>query len=384
MSTADDNIMNHFGLRRRNFILDPHDEADSTFWAERAQPNRTRIVEELQIDLEAGLAPKRLFWGPYGGGKTHTLENLTRSLEKMTDIYSVYVESPTMEKKSTFLVLYRSGIMKSIGQDLTLSIFNKIVDMSVGEGGRSEVLEKLKRTIGDEELSMAVLRFLDPQFDPLLFWSWFSGASVPRGQLSILNQTNDLTEAEPAYLATLLVILARLYRLTHNKLLVLILDELEHLQEIGVDGSATFQTAFIRLTDPNQNDLGVLMAYSADVWDRLPDMFRGPVQSRLGTEAYIEIPSLVPKEAETFMRLIIQYVRDPSANVADLAAKARQATREKVIDDIFPFSQEAFEKLLSQVPSQFFTPREIMHRMTRAVSRAFITKRLIVTSDIVV
>lgn len=382
MSAPDETIMEHFGLGRRNFILDPHDDADSAFWGDRTTPSRTQIVEDLRIDIEGGLAPKRLFWGPYGGGKTHTLAYTIRRLQELSDILPIYVECPTMNRKSTFLDLYAYGIMKSIGQDLTLKVFNKVVDMSVGEGGRSEVLDKLKRTIGDAELSMAVLRFLDPQFDPLVFWSWFSGVSVPRPQLAMLNQTNDLTEADPAYLAFLLITLARLYRLTYKKQPVLILDELERLVDIGDDGQATFRTALTRLTDENQNDLGLLMAYSVDAFDRLPDMFGGPVGSRLTTSGYVEIPPLAGDEAEAFMRSIILHVRDPKANIAALTTKAREQTAEKVVDDLFPFSQPAFDKLIAELPTQALTPREMMHRMTRVVSKAYIMKKAIVTSDL--
>ena len=59
-----------YGLKRDNFILNPL--IDHACFA-RDDIKTHDIAESLDIDLVTGLAPKRLVWGPYGGGKTHTL-----------------------------------------------------------------------------------------------------------------------------------------------------------------------------------------------------------------------------------------------------------------------------------------------------------------------
>ena len=59
-----------YGLKRDNFILDPL--VDFACFA-RDDIKTSELADSLDIDLVTGLAPKRLVWGPYGGGKTHTL-----------------------------------------------------------------------------------------------------------------------------------------------------------------------------------------------------------------------------------------------------------------------------------------------------------------------
>src|SRR5437899_2209886 len=80
-----------YGLRRDNFILDP--VRDTACFA-RGDIDTRLIAESLDIDLVTGLAPKRLIWGPYGGGKTHTLMRSMQELEQLTAIHPVRVECP--------------------------------------------------------------------------------------------------------------------------------------------------------------------------------------------------------------------------------------------------------------------------------------------------
>src|SRR5205814_3575026 len=114
-----------FGLARPNFILDP--AKDSECFARR-DINVGAIVEGLQIDLVTKLAPKRLLWGPYGGGKTHTLYRTLNELGKLTSVHAVRVECPDMAKRSTFNDLYRDGIMPVFGEEAVISLFESAIE----------------------------------------------------------------------------------------------------------------------------------------------------------------------------------------------------------------------------------------------------------------
>ena len=113
-----------FGLKRPNFILDPNKDAD--FYAPRTGVDIPKLIEGIQVNLVTERPPKRFFWGIYGGGKTHTLFHISRQLEKLLDIYPVYVECPSVPKKSTFIHLYHDGIMASMGQDFVLEMFKDL------------------------------------------------------------------------------------------------------------------------------------------------------------------------------------------------------------------------------------------------------------------
>ena len=89
-------IGQQYGMRRDNFILDPL--IDTGCFA-RDDIKTQVIAESLDIDLVTGLAPKRLVWGPYGGGKTHTLMRTMKELQQLTPIHAVRIECPDLSKK---------------------------------------------------------------------------------------------------------------------------------------------------------------------------------------------------------------------------------------------------------------------------------------------
>src|SRR5205823_3442304 len=88
-------VEERFALSRPNFILDP--ATDSDCFA-RADLDVHRLVEKLQVDLVTGLVPKRMYWGPYGSGKTHTLFRTMKELANLTQINPIHVECPDMTR----------------------------------------------------------------------------------------------------------------------------------------------------------------------------------------------------------------------------------------------------------------------------------------------
>src|SRR2546426_8769564 len=106
MSTPGVSIGKQYGLKRDNFILDPIGHTDCFA---RDDIRTSDVAESLDVDLVTGLAPKRLVWGPYGGGKTHTLMRTMKELDKLTSIEYRRIECPDLSKKSRFHDLYREG-----------------------------------------------------------------------------------------------------------------------------------------------------------------------------------------------------------------------------------------------------------------------------------
>src|SRR5260370_638029 len=185
-----------YGLSRENLILDPIKDTDC--FARRDVDTRA-IAESLDTDLVTGLAPKRLVWGPYGGGKTHTLMRTMQELKQLTEIHAVRVECPDLTKKSRFHDLYREGIMRELGQDFVLGLIEDVIK-EVGFARRDELLARLNDKFHDEEFAKAAVRMMDPNFDQLRLWRWISGVSLARADLNDLGQTQDLTQREAARL----------------------------------------------------------------------------------------------------------------------------------------------------------------------------------------
>jgi Cdc6-like AAA superfamily ATPase len=366
MADNDPSIGSRYGLNRDNFILDPIE--DYKCFA-RDDINTQEIAEALDIDVVTGLAPKRLVWGPYGAGKTHTLMRTMDELGELTKVHPVRIECPDLAKKSRFHDLYREGIMRSIGQDFVLGLLEGVVH-SVGFKRPDALRAELKEWFNDEEMAKAVERLYDPNFERLKLWRWLSGVAMSRNDLNTLGQTQDLTETEAARLADMLVILGHILRRLHEKTLVLILDEMERLRSIGAETITTFMSGFTRLVDPNQKSVCVLIGASAASLDEMVDLFSGnsPVTSRLGQEATIQIPALQDPDVDRFVKGVIGYVREPSFDVAATLAKHAGTSKEKFDEGFFPFTTNAVEAIKSRTDS--LTPRAINMQMTRALGRA--------------
>src|SRR5437867_10356194 len=117
-------VAERFALKRSNFVLDP--ETDHECFA-RKDIDTSKILEGLRIDLVTDLAPKRLFYGVYGAGKSHTLTMTYKKLELLTPILPVRMECPNLTKRAKFVDLYREGIMRALGADLVLLLFDQLV-----------------------------------------------------------------------------------------------------------------------------------------------------------------------------------------------------------------------------------------------------------------
>lgn len=374
-------IGQRYGLRRDNFILDPLSDTDCFA---RKDINTHLIAESLDIDLVTGLAPKRLVWGPYGGGKTHTLMRTMRELEHLTPIHAIRIECPDLSKKSRFHDLYREGIMRGLGQDFVLGLITDAVK-SVGVAIREELVSKLKDKFADEEIAKAVIRIIDPNFNELRLWRWISGVAMSRQDLDDLGQTQDLTQTEAARLADIICLFGRLLSELRGKRLVLVLDEMERLKSIGSETIPTFETGFTRLVDPSQTSVSVLIGASASLTSEMVDVFReqGPVVSRLGTDAQIEIRALEDADVDRLIIGVISYLRDPQQNLDELIALASKTTREDLSRDLFPFTAGAASALKSHL-TQMMTPREITMKMTRALGRAHRANKLAISVDCIV
>jgi hypothetical protein len=293
------------------------------------------------------------------------------------------MECPDLAKKSRFHDLYREGIMRELGQDFVIGVIEETL-ASVGIARRDELLSRLKNRFADEELAKASIRMIDPNFDQLRLWRWISGVPLSRADLDDLGQTQDLTQIEAARLADMVCIIGRLLKELRGQTLVLLLDEMERLTAIGPETITTFVSGFTRLVDANQKDVSVMMGTSAAVESELVEVFApgGPVASRLGADARLEIPSLTDPDVDTFIVNVIDYLSDPNANRDELISTASSSTNEANTPKYFPFTDDAIDTLKSRL-TQIMTPREVTYKMTRALGRAFRAGSPAVTSGIV-
>lgn len=385
---TNEGVAKWFGLRRSNFILDPKTDAD--FYAPRTLVDIPKLIEGMQVNLVTERPPKRFLWGIYGGGKTHTLFHISKRLEGLIPIYPVYVECPSVPKRSTFLHLYHDGIMASIGQDFIVKLFEDLID-EIGIVRHEPLLKELKEMMDDEELSRAVASLLGAQAErKLSFWRYISGVSVPTRDLADLGQTQALADAEPAKLAEVIVVIGRAVKKLRNQALVLIIDELDRLKSVTDEfGASTYENAFRKLVDENQWDVAILMGCSAVNLrpgdDRgIPLLFgdeHGPILSRIGLHNLIEIPDIQPNDVDGFIKAILKHITYQEE--AETKIKELKGSLDETLEiEWFPFTVEAIEALKGTLTG-FKTPREITQRMSDAAGKAYLMKRSVVTRDVI-
>jgi len=377
-----------FGLKRPNFILDPRDDAE--FYAPRTGVDIPKLVEGLQVNLVTERPPKRFFWGVYGGGKTHTLFHITKKLEKLLDIYPVYVECPSVPRKSTFLHLYHDGIMASMGQDFVVGLFKDLIK-NIGLVTFEDLLIKLKEILGDEELSRAVASLLGARADKeLAFWRYISGASVPAKDLEELNQSQALADTIPSRLADIVITIGKVVKKIKNKTLTLIIDEFDRLKSVGDEyGISTYEEALRRLVDENQRNVAIIIGCSAANLrpgddQGIPILLgdeHGPILSRIGKHNLIQISEISADDVDNFIKAILNYIVDKE-QAKKRIDELKGSIDETLDPDFFPFTNEAIEALKGTLRG-IMTPREITQRMSDAAGKAFLMRKPVIKREII-
>lgn len=375
-----------FGLKRPNFILDPM--SDEKFYAPRTGVDILQLIEGLQVNLVTDRPPKRFFWGIYGGGKTHTLFHVISQLKVQIkiDIYPVYVECPSVPRKSTFIHLYHDGIMASMGQDFVVGLFIKLVNKL--QVGGEQLISELKNILRDEDLARAIQPLIiADSAKKLSFWRYISGVSVPSRDLAELGQTQSLADTIPSRLANILIIIGRVIKKMMNKTLVLAIDELDRLKSVADEyGISTYEEAFRRLVDENQRDVAILLGCSAANIRELPEPFAGgekssAVLSRIGIHNLIEIRDVSANDVDKFIKAILNYIVDKE-QAKQKIDELKKSTDETLETDFFPFTNQAIEALKGTL-SGIMTPREITQRMSDSAGKAFLMKSPVITREII-
>lgn len=372
-------IAGKYGLARENFILDPIEDYDCFARDDIAVQE---IAEGLDIDLVTGLAPKRLVWGPYGGGKTHMLMKTMSELSKLTDIRQVRIECPDLSRKSRFHDLYREGIMRGLGETFVIELMEEVV-RNVGFKPSVELRAELKQWFGDEEVGKSAEQLYNPNFDRLKLWRWISGVSMSRADLDLLGQTQDLTQAEAARLAEIVVMLGRLLKRLRGETLVLVLDEMERLNVIGQEAITTFISGFSHLVDPNQRHVSILIGASAALQTEMVEIFSGasPVMSRLGEDVKIEISALQDQDVDQFVEKVLLFLREKDFDIESVTEQLNKSTAETLDPRFYPFTNEAVDAVKAKLST--LTPRAVTMQLTRALGRGYRRKLDAITTECV-
>lgn len=372
-----------FGLRRDNYFLDPRNTPeDRQFFASRPTSlNIQQQITSLELDLEAALAPKKLYWGPYGSGKTHTLYKALYELDQRLPIRVAFVECPVMKKNSTFVELY-SKTLEELGMEFIHELISETLNRVVQQTGfRSprDVEAKLIETMGDEDLGRATYRTVTQQLDPIVIWRWITATGVSSRERDDLRVRDDLSTVDPTRLVGIIITIGKLLKTIKNTSLVLVFDELDRTRGLNPDAATTFSTAFTRLTEPGQTNAAVFFSLSASRIDDLPEILTEPVRSRMGRENLVEIPGMNPDDVLPFVQGVVGYIRDPSVDVTARVREYSKETSEQLTEYLYPLTKEAVEAIKTAC-GQLIVPRDICRLMSRGAAYAKLRGKHVVTS----
>jgi Cdc6-like AAA superfamily ATPase len=369
-----------FGLRRPNFVLDPRSSVeDREFYAKRPKSlDIQKQITSLELDLEASMSPKKIYYGAYGSGKTHTLYKVLYELEQRLPIHVAFVECPVLKKNSTFLDLY-AKTLEVLGMDFVTSLLHEAMNRAVKEVSFMDVEKHLIQLADDEDLGRATYQFITQRLDPMKMWRWVTASGISSRERDELRVRDDLGSADPTRLVTILLTVGKLLRKLKQRSLVLVFDELDRTRPLGEEGSVTFSTAFTRLTEPAQTDAAVFFSLSAARIDDLPDILTEPVRSRIGKQNIVEIPPMASDDVRPFTEGIVGYVRDQSFDVKKAVGHYRpDADSETLTDELYPFTVDAIEAIKAAC-GQMILPREICFLLGRSSAYSKIRGKHVVT-----
>ena len=372
-------LKDHFALNKDSFSIDPREDAAVYFGG-------TALHEQLRERIEDDFArqrqvPKFCLFGPYGGGKTHTLHNIEYLLRN--DLAQDYPTEPFLLDISPLRAKERwrkvhADIINSIGLDrIRQAVTALLADPSAAQDPIGHLQAKGVLKFGEQ----AIIASQGRVFRALLFGgpmqaaalAWLRGESISAAQAEALEIETSLTEV--SHLVACLLNVAALLKVGLNRRPVLLIDEAEALRTItNPDSENEFLAALRKLADDENNVLGLIVAFQVEGgMEDAPEMLTDDsVFRRFGYEGAFFDLALLVSEMDDVQKFII----DVLGHLVD-QQRAADLIKDHGLDtepEFFPFTREAIERLAefiveqdpkNQVPSQIIT------RMSDAVVAAW-------------
>ncbi len=372
------NLRDYFHLKKDSFSIDPRDDAEQYFGGSKLDE---RIRDRIETDfVQQRQIPKFCLYGPFGIGKTHTLNHIEHQLKT-----SVSVDYPS------------EPIMLDLSPIRSKERWSKVHSDLINAIGLGRIKEAVHKLLADPQASQDPLGFLTQLgalkygevaikssqakvFRALAFGGpmeaaalqWLKGGSVSKAHAETLEIETELTEV--SHLVACLLNVAALLRVGLNRRPILLIDEAEALRSLSAADSVNeFETAFRKLVEDENNVLGLIVAFHAEGgMEDAPEVLVSPaVFRRFGYgAAFIDLLEAIPEieNVRTFIQQVLEYLVDQDAARATIENEDLPTEPE-----FFPFTPEAVGRLSefifdapeNQVPSQ------IISRMSNAVVSAW-------------
>lgn len=302
---------------RTSFELSP--ERDVDIWCGDQQ-----ILRQLHEYLATApdRAPKLLFYGAYGTGKTHSLFHCKHILESQRHCLCLYIVWSGFSARTRFSDVFRE-VIKQLSPKIAIELCrahfaaNKNEFAISGELGRqihSDIdLRQVLRILAADEPLLTASGALSKKAN--LAWRWLQCLPLNTTQRNELNVSASLIEdGSPTRLVNILRLFGSLLWEQQNRRLVLIFDEAEQAQQLRhkTDALNHVASATRALFDRDHQEIGILVAFFAtNLAEQV--LIRQDTVSRLSlTRQIIELRALLRVEQRIdFLEAVLNALVDP-------------------------------------------------------------------------
>lgn len=365
--------------KRDSFTIDPKiNPEDARFYFSRDEIKK-QIRAQLRRSFIDPKAPKMLFFGAYGSGKTQLLYHL--------DYYLNHEPPDTCKFKPHIVHLNIEMKARSDHRHWHLQLME-----ALGKGVVTKWVENIAKTVGSVEEELAKI-FKDPNVAEAVrklliggldhtAWRWLCGQEMPARDLEQLKVTRSLGYIGAGDMARTIISMGRLAELNGEKL-IFMMDEAERFMNVRGGDETEYLHDYLRELSEKYNDsTGFMIAGTAIAESELAALLRtDAILRRIGRNNYIDIPYLsAVGDVQNFLQELLKELIDQR--------QAEERIRKGSLDVslvTYPFNAESFDLLCqyaTEDPSKAL-PSHIIHAVNECAISAWDQGKPIIEPDIV-
>lgn len=358
-----------FCLKEKDyFYIDPQEDAPVYFGRQELQQRLTLTLRNSFL-TKAGV-PKIFIWGPYGGGKTHTLFHIKYFLEHDKEVPPcevIYFDLGPLASRSTYVRLHRM-LLETLGMEMVRGLANDLLSSMVGP----DLEDRLRSYFPNPNIGNALrsLSYGGSAPQSLMAWKWLCGENLRDEQQRTLPVTKNLTgEGE---LIEVVTALGKLVRDVRSRRIVYLVDEAEQLGSVtNPDAERAFIWSIRQLADEVVNKaVGFVFTTYGRYGEELPPILdREEIKNRIGDRNIIPIEHFGGgQDIRNFVVELLQELVDREKAAQEIQKHGLSTTLEA-----YPFTEDALDQFcefLGEVPERSL-PREIIRSINDCAVGAY-------------
>lgn len=328
---------------RKNFSIDfRNNPEDRAAYFGKKKINEA-IIQNIRSRYRMGNQPKKILYGQYGAGKTHTLFNIMYQLQDSEDakenagyeIRCCFIDAEFKEKTNY------NYLHAQMMEALTLEKVREITGEYLAKNAGADLEGKLRNKFGGDANIARAVRALGFAGEPITLWKWLCGGTLTAAELTSYQLTKNMDTVSEMYR-----VLTGITQLFFDKGIyyLFLLDEMESLSNIrNQDCRASFHDAFRKLADDDNTVVGFIMSIYAMQEEDIPEfVFREDVITRLNRENIHFLEYLTEDDVRQFLKDLFSLVIDENKK------KEREEAGEIPKNlECYPLTDDAMEEFVN-------------------------------------